>query len=61
MVFLPPALLRSNKLLILRILLPRAPVDAFALGLAFLAGAVFLIAGAGCKLFSTTETLFCGE
>jgi hypothetical protein len=58
MVFLPPALLRSNKFLILGILSPRSPVDAFALGLAFLAGAIFLIAGAGGELSSATGTLF---
>jgi hypothetical protein len=57
-VFLPPALLRSDKFMILGILSPRSPIGAFALGLAFLAGTVFLIAGTGEELSSATRTLF---
>jgi hypothetical protein len=57
MVFLPPALLRSNKFLILRIFSPRTPIQAFAFGLAFFGGAVFLLAGAGCERSSATGTM----
>ena len=58
MVFPPSALLRLDEFLILRILSPRSPVGSFALGLAFLAGAVFLIAGAGVELSSATGAMF---